>query len=198
MNYSKKFFINYLTIFVLFFALMMRLIEHPANFAPLGAMSLFMGYYLVGKKKFLAPLLILLASDLFLGFYNLGVMFSVYGSFVLIVLLGHLTKNWSKNYFNSKVLTLTVSTFAGSVLFYLVTNAAVWLFTSLYPHNLIGLGSSYLMALPFFRNTLMSDVFYTAIFFTTMELVLWFSRLATSVYHDFHKSLSRRISGPWS
>src|SRR5438067_5356261 len=65
----------------------MRLVPHPANFTPIGAMALFSGAYL-GRRSlaFAAPLAALLLSDAVLGFYA-GMSF-VYASTALVVLIG--------------------------------------------------------------------------------------------------------------
>lgn len=52
-----------------------------------------------------------------------------------------------------------------SVFFFVVTNFAVWLEGSLYPRTLVGLQQCFTLALPFFRNTLLSDLIYTASLF---------------------------------
>src|SRR6476620_10729261 len=65
----------------------LRLVPHPPNFTPIGAMALFSAAYL-GRRTlaFVAPLGALLLSDLVLGFYH-G-MATVYASVALIVLIG--------------------------------------------------------------------------------------------------------------
>src|SRR5207253_7052667 len=68
-------------------AAVLRLVPHPSNFTPIGAMALFSGAYL-GRRglAFVAPLGALLLSDALLGFYS-GMEFQ-YLSVALIVLLG--------------------------------------------------------------------------------------------------------------
>ena len=68
-------------------------------------------------------------------------------------------------------------TLLGSLFFFLLTNAAVWLFGTMYAPNFAGLMQSYFMALPFFRNSLLGDLFYVGVLVGGMELVL---RLAVS------------------
>src|SRR3954465_13474106 len=65
----------------------LRLVPHPPNFTPIGAMALFSGAYL-GKRPvaFAAPLCTFLLSDLVLGFYH-GPS-TVYFSVALIVMIG--------------------------------------------------------------------------------------------------------------
>ena len=65
----------------------LRLLPHPPNFTPIGAMALFSGAYL-GRRPlaFVAPLGALLLSDLVLGFYHGQA--TVYFSVALIVMIG--------------------------------------------------------------------------------------------------------------
>ena len=71
---------------------------------------------------------------------------------------------------NKNVLSIALGTLGGSIIFFLTTNFAVWLFSDWYAENLSGLIMSYTLALPFFRNSLMGDIFYTAVFFGLYEL----------------------------
>jgi len=142
-------------------------IPHLPNFAPIAAMALFGGVYLGKKYALLIPLAAMLISDIFIGFYNPWIMFSVYGSFFLIGLIGL----WLKNHKN--VPNILGASLFGSIIFFLVTNFAVWAVPiSMYPHNLQGLLQSYIMGLPFFRNTLMGDLFYVGTMFGLYEIVL--------------------------
>jgi hypothetical protein len=52
-----------------------------------------------------------------------------------------------------------------------ITNFAVWAFGGLYPHSLTGLTECYFLAIPFFRNTLLGDLFYSGAFFGGYELI---------------------------
>jgi hypothetical protein len=144
------------------------------NFTPIAAMALFGGTYLNRKYALLVPIIAMLVSDIFIGFYSPIVMFSVYSSFVFAGLIGlWLAKR--------KSVTNVIFAAAGSsILFFLVTNFAVWFMW--YPRNFVGLTTCYTLAIPFFRNTLLGDLFYTGAFFGGYELVLRLvkkTRLAT-------------------
>src|SRR5207248_9788052 len=93
----------------------LRLVTHPANFTPIGAMALFSGAYL-GRRglAFVAPLAALLLSDLVIGFYH-G-MATVYFSVVLIVLIG-LQLSSRRSFWRVGAAALV-----SSVLFYILTN----------------------------------------------------------------------------
>jgi len=146
-------------------AVLARLVPHVPNFTPIAAMALFGGAYLNRRYAILVPLAALLLSDLFIGFYSPLVMVSVYGSFVLTGVVGL----WLKKRRNPK--NVIFAAIGASVLFFLVTNFAVWL-GGWYPKNLAGLLECYTMALPFFRNTILGNLFYTGVFFGGYELVL--------------------------
>src|SRR3972149_10405139 len=156
-----------MAIFFIFASVVLRLVPHLPNFAPIAAMALFGGVYLNKKYALGVPLLALLISDFFIGFYDIGVMISVYSSFFVIGLLGL----WLKTHKTWPGI-LGISLLA-SILFFIVTNFAVWAVPqSLYPHTWQGLTQSYIMGLPFFKNTLLGDFFYVGAMFGLYELVL--------------------------
>ena len=157
-----------MAIFFIISAIILRILPHLPNFAPIAAMALFGGTYLNKKYALLVPIAAMLISDRFIGFYNPWIMASVYGSFLLIGLIGM----WLKNH--KTVANIFGASLVGSILFFLVTNFAVWAVPgSMYLHNLPGLMQSYIMGLPFFRNTLMGDLFYMATMFGLYEIVLY-------------------------
>ena len=142
----------------IFVAAALRLVPHPPNFTPIGAMALFSGAYL-GRKAlaFAAPLGALLLSDLVLGFYHGQA--TVYFSVALIVMLGMVAL--------SRVSPLRVAGAAvlSSVLFFLITNLGMWLFSGFYPRTMLGLEACYVAAIPFFQNTIAGDLFYATLLF---------------------------------
>jgi len=150
-----------------------RFAPHPANFAPIAAIGLFSGCYLKKKWALLLPIGAMLISDYFIGFYSWKIMASVYLSFALIGLIGIAVKK------HKNVYTVIGSSLGASVLFYLVTNFAVWAFGTMYAPNFAGLIQCYVAAIPFFRNTLMGDLFYVSVLFGSYELVsLWVQQRA--------------------
>jgi hypothetical protein len=137
----------------------LRLVPHPPNFTPIGAMALFSGAYL-GRKgviAFAAPLGALLLSDLVLGFYR-G-MPTVYFSVALVVIIGWLSLQ------RVSPLRIGAAAIASSVLFFVVTNFGMWLSSGFYPRTLAGLQACYIAAIPFFQNTIAGDLFYAALLF---------------------------------
>ena len=138
----------------------MRLLPHAPNFAPVGALALFSGYNLRGYKGIILPIGIMLVSDIFLGFHDTVVF--VYASFIVIFLLGRIL---GQKKFALHGARLFGTSLVGSVLFFIITNWGVWYATDLYSRNITGLMNSYTMALPFFRNTVASDIIYNFAFF---------------------------------
>lgn len=154
---AKK--INIITaLYLITFAVILRLLPHPANFAPIAAVSIFGGAILPRYVGLWVPLAAMMASDMVLGFHKLIPV--TWGCYLLIALA---SSTWLKKPRLAKGAFLTVS---ASVFFFVVTNFAVWVQGSLYAHNWAGLSQCYTMALPFFRNTLLSDMVYTAGLFT--------------------------------
>ena len=148
---------------VILMAVILRLLPHLPNVAPIAAMALFGGAYLNKKYALVIPLVALFLSDIFLGFYQ-GMIF-VYGSFLLTGLIGL----WLKNH--KSFLNIILASLTSSVLFFLITNFGVWFTGIMYPKSFSGLMESYLMGLPFFRNTLLGDLGYVGLFFGSYELV---------------------------
>ncbi len=142
-----------------------RLLPHPANFTAIAAIALFGGVYLERRYAFVVPVLAMLVSDYFIGFYS-G-MYWVYGSFVLIGLIGL----WLKNH--KKPLYILGGTFARSVLFFVVTNFGVWATPgSMYAPTWAGVIECYVAAIPFFRGTVTGDLFFVAVMFGAYEGLL--------------------------
>ena len=132
---------------LLVLAVITRLLPHPPNVTPIAAIALFGGCNIKDKNlAFVLPLLCMFLTDLFLGFHI--IMPFVYLSFMCISYIG----------INSEKIT-NGTIFGSSLLFFLVTNFGVWVFG--YPNTLAGLVSCYTLALPFFVNTIIGDLFFT-------------------------------------
>ncbi len=141
-----------------------RFLPHAPNFSPLGSIFLFTGLYLNKKYDWLIPLSIMFISDLFIGFYNWPIMVSVYLGLLIMFILGRLNHQ-------KKFKWIFTSSFLGSVLFFILTNFSVWLFSNMYSLNLIGLKQCFIMALPFFKNTLSGNLLYTLILIGLIQLI---------------------------
>ncbi len=134
-----------------------RLIPHAPNFAPVAAIAMAASLCLSKKWSVFLPIFAVLISDALIGFYDWRLMLAVYSSFAVIGVFSW----WLKKH-SDFINFLTVS-LGASIFFFFTTNTAVWLFSSWYPKTLAGLTLSLEMGLPFFRNTLLGDLFYTTI-----------------------------------
>lgn len=161
-------------------AALSRLLPHEMNFTPIGAIALFAGTYISDRKQaFLLPLITLLVSDIILqvvngsGFYR--DMIFVYGSFALVTGLGFMLRGREQRQ------TIMVASLVSSIVFFLITNFGTWLMYDMYPKSAAGLLSCYVAGIPFFKGTIMGDLFYNLALFGTFALAKWrFPALAAS------------------
>ena len=162
-NYSLMYRMLIVVYFVLF-AAVVRIVPHPWNFTPVGAMALFSGAKLGRSwKAFLLPLAALFLGDLFVGFHRL--MPIVYFSFCLSVLIGIAFRN------RQSLKPLSLATFVGALQFFVVTNFGVWAMENFYPHSYAGLVTCYIAGVPFFGNTLVGDAVYATLLFGGFALL---------------------------
>lgn len=174
MQMSSK---NVLTIAaIIFVAAITRLIPHPMNFAPLGAMALFGAAYF-GRKGMglLITMIAWLISDFILNnfvysfsdglvLFTQGSIF-IYGSILLIYLLG--TQVLKK----ITLVRMLGGSLAASIIFFAISNLGVWATGTMYPMNAAGLMECYAAGIPFFKNTVAGDLFYSGALFLVYEKV---------------------------
>lgn len=155
-------------------AALSRLLPHAPNFTPMVAVALFAGSFLHNRVLALSlPVFAMLLSDALMGFT--GWIFpeqvvTVYITYTLIAFLGTQTGT------QSRFVPVGLSAIGSSVFFFLTTNFAVWMggffhTPALYPMNGAGLMECFAAAIPFFRNALVGDVFYTALLFGSFYLI---------------------------
>ena len=157
----KNYFLPICLILVLSFS---RLIEHPWNFTPILAVGIFSGFYF---KNFILSLFIVILSmfigDLFLGFHS--TMFFTYISLAVAVVIGLFIKHF-------KFTEILFSGLASSVCFFIITNFGSWLTLEMYEKNFAGLLQSYVLAIPFFHNTLISTFLYLIVLKLIFDLAI--------------------------
>lgn len=153
---------------------LIRLIPHPANFTPVGALGLFGGARLRSGWAYALPLGVMAASDALLYWIRGDKPFNVavYACFALTVL-------WSRLFLRKGgAARIAALSLLMTIQFFLVTNFASWWVLSapftgtdgtvlapLYAPNFSGLIVCYLAALPFAGNQLLGDLFYTGLLF---------------------------------
>jgi hypothetical protein len=168
-------------------AALTRLLPHPPNFSPIEAIALFGGAYFASRALAVAmPLVAIFISDLVLGplqggqllayfdgkeyldYFLSAQSFAIYACIALSVLLGFGLRGRVNA---SRVLGCSL---AGSVLFFVVTNLAVWATAVPLAGNTActsGLLPCYVAAIPFFQWTVLGTLFYAALLFGGFALL---------------------------
>lgn len=158
---KKLIFVLVLCVFGVFW----RLIETPANFSPLTAIGLFAAglFWKTNKKFVLVPMAVLFVSDIFLGFYE-G-WYLNYLSLLIAISLG------ASIFREMKPKRLVLASLGASTTFFVFSNFFVWLGTSLYSKDFMGLISCYASAIPFYRNALAGDLIFASAFLAVYLLI---------------------------
>ncbi len=150
-----------------------RLIEWMPNVAPITAIAVFGAFSLRSRRlAVLLPLASMAIGDVLLavrhndwGYAFHDTQAVVYLSMALIALASFAVAQRG-----SRWISVLGSTFAGSVFFFLTTNVAVWMFGSMYALTVAGLGQCFVMALPFFRNSLVADLAYSVVLMLVFQV----------------------------
>ena len=146
-----------------------------ANFAPLAAIALCSAAYFPARYKFTLPLLALLASDVILNLHYGASLLDplIFGRYLAVIIVGCIGVALQNR---ASLKTLLPASIAGSIIFYVVTNAFSWLSDPGYAKNFAGLIQALTVGLPqysptwlFFRNSLVSDLFFTSLFVACMH-----------------------------
>ncbi len=151
-----------LALFIISFGILSRIAVHTPNFTPVLSLALFGGLYLKGRQGVGVPLLLMVLSDIVVGFHD--TMVFTWGSILAISLMG-IWLQTRKNFVN-----VAAASLVSSFVFFVVTNFGAFL--SLYPHTLAGLQECYIAAIPFYRSTLISTLAYSVVLYTGYELLL--------------------------
>ena len=148
-----------ITLSLIVFAIaMFRILPHPPNVSPVAAMALFGGAYFSDRRvAFIVPFLALLLSDVLIGLHD--TMVYVYAGFALTVVIGV----WIGQKLNISRIAIAVLVTSG--LFFVITNFGAWVTSGLYPMTAEGLLQAYIAAIPFFQNSLLGNLVFTALLF---------------------------------
>lgn len=145
MRFNKK---ETVLISFIIVAVLVRLLPHPPNVAPITAVALFAGTHFRSKHwAVLMPILAMLVTDIFLGFFMITPV--VYLAFVGVIALGFVIKKMNIG-----------SVLLSSLLFFLVTNLGVWFLH--YPITTEGFITCFTLAIPFFGYSIVGDLFFSA------------------------------------
>lgn len=167
---SKRF---TLSLFLVLLGVLCRVVPHPWNFAPVGAIALFAGATFQSRRAaFAVPLIAMLLGDVFMELLTgdgLHVLMPVvYGTYALITALGILIRDR-----RDSIPVIGAGATVGAILFFITTNFAVWATGSTYSETLEGLVACYVAAIPYFGRTLASDLIFSALLFGTF---VWIER----------------------
>ena len=146
------------------------------NFNPTIAIAIFIGYA-IGNRWIGASAIVLMMgiSDAVIGFYDLRIMLSVYGGFIVAWMLGFAFRRLIDSPgFAAKFSGIVAPAIISSLTFFLITNSACWL-VGWYPMTWDGLVSSLVAGLPFLRSALTGNVFFCTLIFS-VHFAIQFSR----------------------
>ncbi len=156
---SEKIFLTFNLIIIL---ILSRTIPHPPNFTPIIATAIFGPIFL--NNKVYGALIVLISmfiSDLIISFHSY--QFVIY---ITLLAISYFTPKKQRKvmFFGFVVISC--------IWFFLITNFAVWLMSETYTKDLGGLFSCYFLAIPFFKNSLISTIIFTSIFWLLHSLYL--------------------------
>lgn len=134
-----------------------RIIPHPPNFTPIIAVAIFAPRIVKHIPTVICcTLLAMFIADIYWGLHSY--MIWIYTSIIMCTLLA------------TKIKLLPMA-FIGPVMFFIVTNFAVWT-SGYYGLTFTGLVACYIAAIPFFYMTLLSTFLYVSSFYIIEKLVL--------------------------
>jgi hypothetical protein len=157
-------------------------VQIPAlsNFAPLMALTFCGGVYFSDRRLWAAPFLALTLSDLYLDFHYASAFGETWAWPSILIRLACFAAALPLGRFVARrrnLLTLLAGSLAASLLFYFITNTDAWLRDPHYVKTAAGWWQAMTIGRPefpptlfFFRNTLLSDLGFTALFAAVMEL----------------------------
>lgn len=144
--------------------------SHFANFSPVNAIALFCGAYFRRTIAFFVALSSVWIGDVLIDHLLMGhwILFYAgcywqYTSYLFITMIGALLIH------RVKPLYVIFASFSASVSFFVISNFGVWYSSLLYPPTFQGLISCYVAAIPFFKNTVMSDGLFAFVLFGSFE-----------------------------
>jgi hypothetical protein len=150
-------------------AVAVRFLPHPMAFTPVGAALLYFGAR-APRKQMWFPLALLAVSDVLLTKFVYAYPFTLdhlvtFAWYAVVLWMGGFLRD------DAKPLRIAGASLATAVSFFLASNLAVWAVWNMYPKTLNGVMLAYAAGLPFFRNEIASDLFFSAVLFGVGALV---------------------------
>jgi hypothetical protein len=145
-------------------------ISHPYNCVPVSS-CLFIFAATRAVREFVLPLSALVGVDIFLTTHRYGYPLTfdavvTWAFYLAAMLLGSGLLRTSHSW-----RCVAGCSLLASVSFFLVSNFTVWAAWQMYPKSLEGLGACYVAALPFFLNSLTSELCFSLLLFGLMDRV---------------------------
>lgn len=162
-NCNKKFTISTNLLLAAIIAALSRIIPHPPNFTGILSLGILAG--ISSNKKTIIIyysiiyLLTIALTDIFLGSISLKDLILRYLTFSIIPIISFLLRKISTKKIN-RYLTLPI---ISNIIFYILSNFWVWLFSGMYPLSTHGLILCYTLAFPFAINSLIGTFIYLII-----------------------------------
>lgn len=156
---------------IILLAAFSRIIPHPANFSPLGAIALFGAAHFSKKwQVLLIPIAATWLSDLFINnviyaeYYSQFTWFydGFYWQYLSYIFIALIAMPIFKKVTKERVL---LGALASTFIFFLISNVGCFVGNSYYPQNFMGLMNCYVAGIPFIKGTLLGDLFYSAVLF---------------------------------
>ena len=143
-----------------------RVLPHAPGFLPVAASGFFAGRMLrIPPLAIVVPVLGMVLSDVALPGEDWRIQAVGFAAIAIPAVAGILTRRWRG------VLPTVATIVPCSILFFLLSNGAVWAFSGMYPLTWQGLTQCYVAALPFLDKTILGDLFWTAVLFGGAWLV---------------------------
>jgi len=142
---------------------------HAWHFTPLAASLLFFGAR-GSRRQMFVPVVLLAGADLLL---TLGVYKYPFSWDTLVTWVWYAGILWLGTNLREKAgfWRVVAAAAASSVSFFIISNFAVWAaWPQMYPRTFAGLMGSYVAAIPFFRGTVVSDLFFSLAMFAVPAL----------------------------
>lgn len=150
-----------------------------SNFSPLASLVVCGAVFFTKRMAILVPFVILLISDCVLNYFVYHftlVSWEIIPRYLVFLVIGALTFRY-RHLLRVKPFALLGTTFASSLLFFIATNSASWMGDARYVKNAAGWLQALTIGLPgypptilFFRNSVISDLLFTALFMVCMSL----------------------------
>jgi hypothetical protein len=149
-----------LVAFLIALGVVARLLPHAPGFLPVAASGLFAARTLrIPALAIVVPVLAMILSDVALPGADWRVQAVGFAAIAIPAVAGIATRRWSG------ILPTAATMVVSSLLFFVLSNFAVWAFNGMYPMTWQGLVQCYVAALPFLDKTVLGDLFWTAVLF---------------------------------